>query len=232
MKKPHLSLYSFLWVAFCLALLIGCSAGYRAHLILEETREIMEEAKRCDAGTHAPDALAIAGGNIRSAEEMLKRRRPVQGLEIAREALLKAREARDISLRSKAAAALKEARDALKAVDVNEIGEDNPDVYDNIRKAVKAAESAYMGERFGESLNYSRDAIFNGDILLGGLRKEVSLRRDAMDARMKTFIVEKRDVTGLDAALKEIDEMVKRGEYRRVLRRLEEAEKEYNLLSN
>ena len=227
MKKPHLSLYSFLWVAFCLALLTGCSAGYRARLILEETREIMEEAKRYDAGAYAPDALAMAGGNISSAEDMLKGRRPVQGLEIAREALLKAREALDISLRAKAAAALKEARDAHKAVDVNEMGADNPDVYDNVVKAVKAAESAYMGERFGESLNYSQDAIFNGDILLGGLRKEVSLRRDAMGARMKTFIVEKRDVTGLDAALKEIDEMAKRGEYRRALRRLEATEKEY-----
>ena len=227
MKKPHLSLYSFLWVAFCLALLTGCSAGYRARLILEETREIMEEAKRYDAGTYAPDALATADGNIRSAEDMLRGSHPAQGLEIAKAALLKAREALDISLRAKAAAALKEARDALKAVDVNGMGADNPDVYDNVVKAVKAAESAYMGERFEESLNYSHDAVFNGDILLVGLRKEVSIRRDAMGARMKTLIIEKRDVTGLDAALKEIDEMVKRGEYSRALRRLEGAEKEY-----
>jgi hypothetical protein len=107
------------------------------------------------------------------------------------------------------------------------MGADNPDVYDNLRKAVRSAESAYMGERFEESLNYSQDAIYNGDILLGVLRKEVSLRRDAMRERMKTFIVEKRDVSGLDAALKETDDMVKRGEYRRALKRLEEAEREY-----
>lgn len=227
MKKPRLFLYSLLWVAFCLALLAGCSASYRARLILDETREVVEEAKRYDAGKYAPDDLAVAVDNIHSSEEMLKESSPEQGLKIAREALRKAQEALDISLRSKAGDRLKEARAKLKALDVNEMGMDNPDVYDNVVKAVKSAESAYMGERFEESLNFSQDALFNGEIMLGGLRKEVSLRRDAMGTHLKAFILEKRDVTGLTTALGEIDEMVKRGEYRRALRGLEEAEKEY-----
>lgn len=175
----------YFFIPLCL-LLFSC-ATYRAKITISESRDILSQSEKYNVRDYAPDHYDIALNNINSAEVMLKRNRPKEGLASAEAALVKAHEAYDTSIRSHAALLLKKARDAYAAALSNADQTIYADSFERIEMNIKDAEQAFVAGKFVESILASENALNHFDIISGINKEEVRLKIEQIKKKMETF---------------------------------------------
>jgi hypothetical protein len=169
-----------------LFLLLGCVA-YRTKITIAETRDILSQSEKYNVREYASDYYDIAINHINSAENMLKRNRPKEGLASAEAALLKAREAFDTAIRSQAALLLKKARDARGTATANAAQTMHAESFALIENYSKDAEQAYVAGKFEESIRASELALYHSNIISEINKEEVRLKIEQINKKMESF---------------------------------------------
>ncbi len=224
------SRFAPIFVLACISLLAGC-AGHRARVLLAETEACIKQAESYDARIHAPDYVERARGNIKSAKHMLRMGRAKVALYNAIAAHREATEALRLSRSSKTALTLKSARDALKLVDANRAGDDNPALYQQLTSEVKSAERAYVADKLEQSLKFSQDAAFHANLLLEPLKKECDIRKKKITDRLDHIEKQGKKLSDIRALINEATKMTKNKQYRRVIKKWEKIEARLNEVS-
>jgi hypothetical protein len=166
---------SVLLIVTSFFLLFGCTT-YNTKRTLEQTRDNINLAEKYDSSVYAQVQVTKAERNIISTNKMLLSKRPEKAFEFAEMALLESSEALRISRSSVTAILLKEARDALRLVDLNAASSENNDIYMKLIEEVRISEQMFISDRFEKCISASGNALNHAEILLAPLKKKADLK--------------------------------------------------------
>lgn len=200
-----------------LLLLVGC-ATYRTKITIAETRDVLSQSEKYNVREFASDHYDIALNNINSAEVMLKRGRPKEGLASAEAALVKAREAFDTAIRSQAAILLKKARDARAIAMANSAPAFNKDSFDLLESYTSGAEQAFVAGKFEESINSSEQALYYADIIAGFSKEDVRLKIEQIKKKAATFSGSDDEMLKITSNIEEAERLYNAGHYTQALK--------------
>lgn len=200
-----------------LLLLVGC-ATYRTKITIAETRDVLSQSEKYNVREFASDRYDIALNNINSAEVMLKRGRPKEGLASAEAALVKAREAYDTAIRSQAAILLKKARDARAIAMANSAPAFNKDSFDLLESYTRDAEQAFVAGKFEESINSSDQALYYADIIAGVSKEDIRLKIEQIKKKAATFSGSDDEMLKITSNIEEAERLYNAGHYTQALK--------------
>ena len=207
-----------MFLVVCVLLISACT-GYRARNLIAETQRCIKEAEDYDAHLYAPDYIERARGNIKSARRMLQMRREDIALRSAVAAHSEASEALRLSLSSKSARALKSATDALKVVDINQAGDENPSVYRQLISEVKSAQRAFVASDHKKCIRFSTDAVFHANILLEPLKKECDILKKRVTQKLRHLEKAHKNISDIRAMVRQAEKLTKDKQYLRAIKK-------------
>lgn len=211
---------------FCLFILAGCGAGYRARVLLNDAEADLKQAEIYRAREFAPYEWSEASNSIRATRFLLDMGRNNEALKEALEAKTGADDALRLSRKSVAAISIKKARDAQNSVEENRAFRENEELYQRMLSETQNAENAFIADRFDVCISFSEKAVTHARILLEPIKKEAEMIRERVSSAWMDAGKNTKQSKELEALIGEGEEAFQAQRYTKAVFIWEKAEKE------